>query len=62
MQKPLNNDQRRDIAARFASAVNMMAAELDRWLRTKESLSVGSSAAATPNWSATVTGGALSAC
>ncbi len=41
MQKPLSDAQRQEIAARFASAVNMTAAELDRWLRTRESLSVG---------------------
>ena len=41
MPKPLSDGQRQEIAARFASAVNMTAAELERWLRTRESLSVG---------------------
>jgi hypothetical protein len=41
MPKALSDDHRREIVARFAGAVNMTAAELDRWLKTPESLSVG---------------------
>ncbi len=41
MKKPLSDVQRQEIAARFASAVNMTAAELTAWLKTEESLSVG---------------------
>lgn len=41
MSKALSDDQRQEIVARFARAVNMTAAELDRWLKTPQSLSVG---------------------
>lgn len=41
MPKPLNVDQRQDVVARFTAAVNMTATELECWLKTDESLSVG---------------------
>jgi hypothetical protein len=41
MPKPLSAARRGEIAEAFKSAVNMTAAELQAWLETDESLSVG---------------------
>ncbi len=41
MPKPLGDAKRQETAAAFDRAVNMTAAELRRWLETRESLSVG---------------------
>ena len=41
MPKPLSDAKRHEIASAFDKAVNMTGSEMTKWLKTKESLSVG---------------------